>query len=186
MFGVFQNIDPPPPHLLASVYPRLQCGGRTHLLGGKWVGGSIFWKTPDTASTVLYIRKYFLVGGIDKGRDLCECQSLVLYKSHQRQWNSQQGPPLSGLSGAPTEENTAKTLVPTLGDFSVMKVEPYFSVAYTPNNNNKIREHFLEGIRCKDIYKGSYRLTAGHANLQKNRCSFFVTNNKEKTSFFQM
>jgi hypothetical protein len=54
MSGVFQNIDPPPP----------SPPGRTHLLGGEGVGGgSIFWKTPDTAlySTV-YIHKYFVRG----------------------------------------------------------------------------------------------------------------------------
>ncbi len=37
MSGVFRNIDPPPPHRPASVYPRLWCGGRTHslALGGE-------------------------------------------------------------------------------------------------------------------------------------------------------
>ncbi len=36
MSGVFQNIDPPPPHRPACVYcvPRLWCGGRTRSLGG--------------------------------------------------------------------------------------------------------------------------------------------------------
>ncbi len=50
--GGFQNIDPLPPHRPASVYlppPCLWCGGRTHSLGGEGGGGSIFWKTPDTA-----------------------------------------------------------------------------------------------------------------------------------------
>jgi hypothetical protein len=42
MSGVFQNNRP------ASVYPRLWCEGRTHSPGGEG-GGSIFWKTPDTA-----------------------------------------------------------------------------------------------------------------------------------------
>jgi hypothetical protein len=45
MSGVFQNIDPPPPH----------CGGRTHSLGGERGGGSIFWKTPDTALYSTYV-----------------------------------------------------------------------------------------------------------------------------------
>ncbi len=52
MSGVFQNIDPPPDHRLASASvssPRLWCGGRTHSLGGEGSGWSIFWKTPDTA-----------------------------------------------------------------------------------------------------------------------------------------
>ncbi len=34
---------------LANVYPRLCCGGRTHSPGGEGGGGSIFWKTQDTA-----------------------------------------------------------------------------------------------------------------------------------------
>jgi hypothetical protein len=61
MSGVFQNSNPPPPHRPASVYhpPRLWCGGRTHSLGGKGVeaalGGSIFWKTPDTALYSTYV-----------------------------------------------------------------------------------------------------------------------------------
>ncbi len=39
------------PHRPASVCvpPRLLCGGRTHSLVGEGGGGSIFWKTPDTA-----------------------------------------------------------------------------------------------------------------------------------------
>jgi len=48
MSGVIQNIAPPP--------PRLWCWGRTHLLGGKGVGGgSIFWKTLDTALYSTYV-----------------------------------------------------------------------------------------------------------------------------------
>jgi hypothetical protein len=58
MSGVFQNIDPPPPLCLVSVYPpppRLWCGGRKHSLGGEGGGGSIFWKTPDTALYSTYV-----------------------------------------------------------------------------------------------------------------------------------
>ncbi len=52
MSGVFQNIDPPPSHRPACVYPHPAFGaGGGHT---RWVergvgGGSIFWKTPDTA-----------------------------------------------------------------------------------------------------------------------------------------
>ncbi len=46
--GVFQNIDPPPPLHPASVSsPRTKGGGVQHSPGGEWIGGSIFWKTPD-------------------------------------------------------------------------------------------------------------------------------------------
>jgi len=47
-------LTPPPPHCPASVYPppRLWCGGRTHSLGGKGVGGQ---KTPDTDLYSIYV-----------------------------------------------------------------------------------------------------------------------------------
>jgi hypothetical protein len=45
----------PPPHRPASLYPCLWYGGRTHSLGGEGVGGSIFWKTPDTALDSTYV-----------------------------------------------------------------------------------------------------------------------------------
>ncbi len=40
------------PHCPASVWG----GGRTHSLGGQGGGGSIFWKTPDTALYSTYVR----------------------------------------------------------------------------------------------------------------------------------
>jgi hypothetical protein len=51
MSGVFQNIDPPPPHRPARLYPPAFGAGGGHT---RWVErgvreGSIFWKTPDTA-----------------------------------------------------------------------------------------------------------------------------------------
>jgi hypothetical protein len=60
MSCVFQNIDPhpppPPPNRLASVYPPPLVRGRTHSLGEEGGGGSIFWKTPDTALYSTYVR----------------------------------------------------------------------------------------------------------------------------------
>jgi hypothetical protein len=53
MFGVFQNIDPRPLHRPANVYSLVR--GRTHSLGGEGGGGSIFWKTPDTALYSTYV-----------------------------------------------------------------------------------------------------------------------------------
>jgi hypothetical protein len=55
MSGVFQNVDPPPPHHPASVYPPLLVRGGTHSLGGEGGGESIFWKTPDTALYSTYV-----------------------------------------------------------------------------------------------------------------------------------
>ncbi len=55
MSGVFQNIDPSPPHRPASVYLCLWCGGRTQSLGAEGGRGSIFWKTPDTALYSTYV-----------------------------------------------------------------------------------------------------------------------------------
>ncbi len=53
--GVFQNIDPPPPHRTASVCvpPRLLCEGRTHSLGGEGVGVNILEEARHFS--VLYI-----------------------------------------------------------------------------------------------------------------------------------
>ncbi len=57
MFGVFQNIDPPPPHRPARVYPpppRLWCGGgHTRWVESGW--GSIVRKTTDTALYSIYV-----------------------------------------------------------------------------------------------------------------------------------
>jgi hypothetical protein len=66
MFGVFKKIDTPPhlPHRPASVYPPPPFsagGGHT-----RWVekgvggGGSIFWKTPDTALYSTYLSTLWL------------------------------------------------------------------------------------------------------------------------------
>jgi hypothetical protein len=58
MSDVFRNIDPPPLHRPASVYPppRLWCGGGEDTLtewrGG---GGSVVLKTPDTALYSIYV-----------------------------------------------------------------------------------------------------------------------------------
>jgi hypothetical protein len=56
MSGVFQNVDPPPPHRPASVYPppRLWCGGRTHSLGGEGVGGQEFGRRQTLLCTLYY------------------------------------------------------------------------------------------------------------------------------------
>jgi hypothetical protein len=63
MSGVFQIL--PPSHRPASVYiysvpPLLWCGGRTHsLVGREGGGGSIFWKTPDSALYCTYVNTLF-------------------------------------------------------------------------------------------------------------------------------
>ncbi len=60
MSGVFQNIDPPPPHRLArcTLTARLWCGGRTQSLGREGVGGQ--YLEDARHCYVLYIRKYFV------------------------------------------------------------------------------------------------------------------------------
>ncbi len=63
MSGVLQNIDLPPPHRPASMYPPTPAfgagGGHT-----RWVerggGGVKSWKTPDTALYSIYVHKYFV------------------------------------------------------------------------------------------------------------------------------
>jgi hypothetical protein len=62
MSGVFQNIDPPPPHRPASVYPLPAFGaGEDTLAGWRGGGGSIVRKTPDTALYSTYICKHFVI-----------------------------------------------------------------------------------------------------------------------------
>ncbi len=70
MPGVFQNIDPHPPHRPASVCsPRLWCGGgRTHSLGGEEGGeGQYFGSRQTQLCTVLYICKYFVA----QSKEIC-------------------------------------------------------------------------------------------------------------------
>jgi hypothetical protein len=55
MTGVFQNIDPPPPHHPASVYPPSLVRGEDTLAGWRGGSGSIFWKTSDTALYSTYV-----------------------------------------------------------------------------------------------------------------------------------
>ncbi len=64
MSGVFQTIDPPPPHHLASVYP-LAFGAEEDTLAG-WRRGGVVNIFEDASQTLLctYIRKYFLLLGI--------------------------------------------------------------------------------------------------------------------------
>ncbi len=66
MSGVFQNIDCSPPHRPASVYPiAIGAGEDTGWRGG---GGSIFWKTPDTALCSPYVST------------LCFCRMKLLWR----------------------------------------------------------------------------------------------------------
>jgi hypothetical protein len=72
MSCVFQNIDPPPPtplsaRRLCNVYPPPLLRGEDTLAG--WRGGSIFWKTQDTALYSTYIESS-LTGSINLGTDV--------------------------------------------------------------------------------------------------------------------
>ncbi len=57
MSGVFQNVDPPPPHHPANVYitPSPLVRREEALTGWRWGGGSIVRKTPDTALYSIYV-----------------------------------------------------------------------------------------------------------------------------------
>jgi hypothetical protein len=59
MSGVLENIDPPPPHRPASVYPPpLWCGGgHTRWVERGWGVNSL---EDARHCSVLYIRKYFV------------------------------------------------------------------------------------------------------------------------------
>jgi hypothetical protein len=65
MSGFFKNIDTPPPHRPASVYPPPLVRGEDTLAGWRGGGGSIFWKTPDTALYSTYVNTFLprLAGG---------------------------------------------------------------------------------------------------------------------------
>ncbi len=63
MSGVLQNIDPPPPHSPAKLYPPAFGAGGGHT---RWVergvgGGGVNILEDARHCSVLYIRKYFMV-----------------------------------------------------------------------------------------------------------------------------
>jgi hypothetical protein len=60
MSGVFQNIDPPPPSPPGECVPPAFDAGEDTLTGGEGGGGSIFWKTPDTALCSSYVSTLWL------------------------------------------------------------------------------------------------------------------------------
>jgi hypothetical protein len=106
MSGVFQNIDPPPPHRPASVYPPAFGAGGGHT---RWVERG--WRVnilEDTIhSAVLYICKFFVVTG--------HCTSIGQFDSHLERL-----PDFHGLDGAlqhvvrlgvPSLHNTKKHLL---------------------------------------------------------------------------
>jgi hypothetical protein len=62
MAGVFQNIDPSPPgECVPPPPPAFGTGGEgTLAIGGEGGGGSIFWKTSDTALYSTYVSTFLL------------------------------------------------------------------------------------------------------------------------------
>jgi hypothetical protein len=59
MASVFQNIDPPTPRRPASVYPLPLVRGEDTL--ARWRGGGVNILEDARHSSVLYIRKYFVL-----------------------------------------------------------------------------------------------------------------------------
>jgi hypothetical protein len=55
MSGVFRNIDPPTPSPPGERVPPALVRGEDTLARGRGVGGSIDWKTPDTALYSIYV-----------------------------------------------------------------------------------------------------------------------------------
>ncbi len=70
-------LTPHPPLIARRVCtPRLWCGGRTHSLGGEGVGGSIFWKTPETALYSTYVST--LCTGQTREKEEWQCQGVQM------------------------------------------------------------------------------------------------------------
>jgi hypothetical protein len=65
MSGVFRNIDSPPPHRPASMYPPLVRGEDT--LAGWREGGGVNSSEDARHCSVLYLCKYFVVEPIRRG-----------------------------------------------------------------------------------------------------------------------
>jgi hypothetical protein len=92
---------PPPPTLPGEcVPPRLWCGGRTHSLSGEGGGGSIFWKTPDTALYSRYVST------------LCFCSFRMDEISLPWFWGTGYCPPPPSLSVAKAGRNHLTEEIP--------------------------------------------------------------------------
>jgi hypothetical protein len=63
MSGVFRNLDPPPPHQPASVYPPPLVRREDTLAGWRGGRGSKVWKTPDTALYSIRVSTLCVGGG---------------------------------------------------------------------------------------------------------------------------
>jgi hypothetical protein len=86
MSGGFRNIDPPPPHRPASVYPTAFGAGGGHTRWWRGGGVSLFWKTPDTAlESVLYICKYFVVSTEKNAKQTYENMFGIIFQKRKQQ-----------------------------------------------------------------------------------------------------
>ncbi len=71
MCGVFRNIDPPHRHRSASVYPPPLVRGEDTLAVWRGGGGSIVWKTPDTALYSRYVSTLWLKSICNRSQPRC-------------------------------------------------------------------------------------------------------------------
>jgi hypothetical protein len=79
MAGVFQNIDPPSPSPPGECVPAAFGAGEGHMhsLGGEGGGGSIFWKTSDTALYSTYVSTLCLLVSLTSVSLRKYCTSLT-------------------------------------------------------------------------------------------------------------
>jgi hypothetical protein len=77
MSGVFQNIDPPPPHCPASVYPLAYGAGGGHT---RWVERGVGANILEDArhSSVLYMCNYFVVYTFSSNKTQYNCVKTYL------------------------------------------------------------------------------------------------------------
>ncbi len=150
MSGVFQNIDPPPPSPPGECVctPPLVRGEDT-LAGWRGGGGSIFWKTPDTALYSTYVRwNLFLLYSVTR---LQSWATATTCPSGQpwapSSWARITSPPSPQTSSG---KNLPKISRDFTAVFSLVAVK--FSAIRSGTVSSEFQAVFLLLIKCQTIF----------------------------------